>query len=46
MKIYGNLEGETLVLSNQVPIVSGKAILLNVNVQPNKLRVYGWGEPV
>jgi len=46
MKIYGNLEGDTLVLSNQVPIVSGKAILLNVNLQPNKLRVYGWGEPV
>lgn len=46
IRIYGNLEGDTLVLSNQVPIVSGKAILLNVNVQPNKLRVYGWGEPI
>jgi Selenocysteine-specific translation elongation factor len=46
MKIFGELKNDTLVLSNQVPFVSGKAILLNVNAQPNRLRVYGWGEPV
>jgi len=46
MKIFGELKNDTLVLSNEVPFVSGKAILLNVNAQPNKLRVYGWGEPV
>ena len=46
MKVHGNIEKDTLELSNKVPLASGKAVLLNVNVQPNKLRVYGWGEPV
>ncbi len=46
MKVFGNLEKDMLELSSQIPAVSGRAVLLNVNVQPNRLRVYGWGEPV
>lgn len=46
MKLFGNMEKGFLALNSQIPLASGKAILLNVNVQQGKLRVYGWGEPV
>ena len=45
MKAFGNLENDVLALSSQIPMADGRAILLNVNVQQGKLRVYGWGEP-
>lgn len=42
MKVMGELDGSTLKLRNKLPAVKGRSLLINPNVKPGSLQVYGY----
>ncbi|WP_048056910.1 translation elongation factor [Vulcanisaeta moutnovskia] len=42
IKVMGKVEGNSIVLTSELPMVSGRALIINVNAKPKKPRIMGY----
>ncbi len=42
IKVMGKIEGNNIILTKELPMVSGRALVINVNAKPRRPRIMGY----
>ncbi|WP_252901716.1 hypothetical protein [Vulcanisaeta sp. JCM 14467] len=42
IKVMGKIEDNYIVLTRELPVVNGRALIINVNAKPRKPRIMGY----